>query len=516
MDYNQLSKKELKKLESTFLSMKKKASDDPVYFIDTFLRIYNPKENPSDIPFKMFLFQKRLARELIKSINEGEDIFIDKSREMGVTYTILATFIWLWLFQPGCTLLIGSRKEDFVDNRRGGLVGSKEESLFGKLDYMITRIPDFMLPDGWNRDKHFNYMSLINPDNGNSISGESSNPNFSRGGRKTAIFLDEFAFWENGGSVWGSTADTTNCRIVATTPGEKPSKAKRLRFGKDGEKIKIIELPYNLDPRKNKTWLDEQKGRRSEDDFNREIMMNWELSIQGRIYPEMEKAVYGEYPYMPNRPLYCSGDYGLDGTSFLFWQQNVENGKWRLIDSFHYEEQPIEYAFPIFGKAVDSMFSYTNDQLQQMKTLSELPPAIHFGDPSINKRSGNKEKESDRDKLAKIGVYVGVYTMDNSINFRVNTTKVFLQKGIEVNDTPANDFAFEAFKVFRWKTWDEDHETTSTFRKPIHNWASHPSTAMEYLFVNLANFQLETAEEPSWAKKGKKWMTSRKSIGKAS
>lgn len=512
MDFNQLSKSEIKKLESAFLKMKEKAFEDPVYFFDNFLRIYNPKTEEKDIPFKTFPFQKKLIRDLLFAYKNGEDVFVDKTREMGVTYVSLGVFIWLWLTEPGFTCLLGSRKEEFVDNRRGGVSGNKEESLFGKIDYMISRLPYFILPDGWNKQKHFNYMSLMNPENGNAITGESANPDFSRGGRKSIIFLDEFAFWDNSYTVWGATADTTNCRIVVTTPGHKPGKAKRLRFGLDGEKIKIIEMPYNLDPRKTAKWLQEQRERRSEDDFNREIMMNWELSVAGRIYPEMEKAEYGDFPFIVGQQLFCSGDYGLDGTSFLFWQQNPKNGKWRLIDSFHHEEEPIEYYFPLFGKPVDSKYRYTNDQLEAIKFISSYPPAVHFGDPSIAKRSGNEDKKSDRDKLASIGVYVHTYTKNNSIDYRVNTTKVAIKDGIEINKNDRNYYAFEAFKGYRWKTWDEDHETTANFRKPVHNFCSHPSTAMEYHFVNVENFNLEKLEEPSWARKPRGWITSKKLV----
>ncbi len=510
----QMTSKQRSKLEATFKEMVKKAQEDPVYFFSTFLYTFNPKQKPFHFRFIPFPFQKRLIRTIIEHIQNGEDLYVEKCREMGATYTLLGVFIWLWLWTPASNFLIGSRKEEYVDNRRGGTVGNKEESLFGKIDYMMSRLPKFILPPGYNSDKHFNYMSLVNPNNGNSISGESSNENFSRGGRKKAIMLDEFAFWQNSTAAWGSTADTTNCRIILTTPGIKPGKAKRLRFGKDGEKIKIVTLPYNLDPRKNKVWLADQKSRRSEEDFNREIMINWEMSLKGRIYPEMKKAVYGDFPLIPGVQIFVSGDYGLDGTTFLFWQRNPKNGKWRLINSFHHEDEPIEYYFPLFGNPVNSKFSYTNQQLSDFEFISAYPPAIHFGDPSIVKRSGNEDKKSDRDKLAAIGVYVLVNTKNNSIEYRVNTTKVALKNGIEINENENNNYAFEVFKGYRWKTWDEDHETTSGFRKPIHNFCSHPSTAMEFMFVNVEKYIMEKQEAPAWATKVRGWLTSKKSIKK--
>ena len=508
----QISPKEAKKLEATLLEMKKKAFEDPVYFFDTFLYTFNPKVEPFHHRFRPFPFQKRLIRDVIAAIRDGEDLFIDKTREMGATYTILGCFIWLWLTTPASNFLIGSRKEDYVDNRRGGLVGNKEESLFGKIDYMMSRLPGFMLPEGYRADKHFNYMSLVNPENGNAISGESSNANFSRGGRQRAILLDEFAFWENDSAAWGSTADTTNCRIVLTTPGIKPCKAKRLRFGKDGEKIKIITLPYHLDPRKTKAWLEEQRKRRSVEDFNREIMINWELSMTGRVYPEISEAKFGDFPLIPGVPSYFSWDFGLDGVSVGFWQRNQQNGKWRLVDSYHNEDKVIQFYLPLFGGAKDSKFTYNDDDLAAIDAFKNYPKGIHFGDPDVKKRS-LQTGITTRQVLETVGVYV--QTADsNDFYTRREKTKVELQAGIEVNDNPRNDYFLEAVKSARYPERKEDSQSTTPVALPIHNWTSHPRTMMEYFFVNVDAFTPNQEEEPDWATKDRGWLTSRSSIAK--
>lgn len=504
---NQISPQEAKRVQETLLEMKKKGSEDPEYFICTFLYIFNLKQTPSNIRFNLFPFQRRLVREIVYAVRNGEDLFIDKTREMGVTYTVLAVFIWFWLYQPASNFLIGSRKEDYVDNRRGGTTGNKEESLFGKLDYMISRLPKYLLPEGFNPDKHFNYMSLVNPENGNAISGESSNENFSRGGRQKAILMDEFAFWDNGNAAWGATADTTNCRIIATTPGIKPSKAKRLRFGKDGERIKVVTVLYNEDPRKNKKWLEEQKSRRSTEDFNREIMINWETSITGRVYPEIENAAYGAFPFIVNQQLYCSWDFGLDGTSFGFWQQNPANGKWRRIASYHNEDQPIQFYLPFFGAPIDSLFQYTDDDLKVMQIIKNLPRAIHFGDPDVKKRSFAGGK-SARTELAAVKVFVQSISK-NDFYTRRELTKIALANGIEINDTPENEYFFEALKSARYPQREETSQATTPVALPIHDWTSHPRTDAEYFFLNIKQYTEVNNDEPDWAKGVHKGLTSR-------
>lgn len=487
--------------------MKKRSIDDPVYFFDTFLYTFNPKQEPFHLRFKTFPFQKRLIRDLVKAVQGGEDLFIEKCREMGATYTVLGTLIWFWLFQPAANFLIGSRKEDYVDNRRGGETGNKEESLFGKIDYMLQRLPNFMLPEGYNYNKHFNFMSLVNPENGNVISGESANENFSRGGRFKAVMLDEFAFWNNDSAVWGSTADTTNSRIVLTTPGIKPSKAKRLRFGKDGENIKVITLSYKLDPRKTSKWLEEERQRRSVEDFNREIMINWEMSIAGRVYTEMDNAVIGDFPFLLNAPLYCSWDFGLDGTAFIIWQQNKANGKWRIIDSYENSNQPISFYLPFFGSPIDSKFQYSDDDLKAITEISQYPRAIHFGDPDVSKRSF-VTMTTTRSELAKGGVHVQSIT-PNDFPSRREITKIYLQKGLEIDMNPRTEFLYECLKMARYPQRKEGSEATNAVVLPVHDFTSHYRTAMEYHFINIDVFEVMQEDPPDWADKTRSWITNK-------
>ncbi len=468
VDLTKLTRGQKHQLRLNYIDMKKQARDNLVYFINTFCYTFNPKQEPYHLRFKLFPFQENLAMDFYNAIMNKEDLFVEKCREIGVTYVGMAVLIWFWLFEPASNFLIGSRKEDYVDNRRGGSAGNKEESLFGKIDYMLSRLPSFMLPLGYSPSRHFHFMSLVNPENGNVISGESANPNFSRGSRHRAVFLDEFAFFDFGSQIWGATADTTNCRIVVTTPGIKPSKAKRLRYGKDGEKIKVLTLRHNLDPRKTVKWLEEQKIRRSKEDFAREIMIDWEGSTAGRVYPEIDSAKIGKYPLISFEQVYCSWDFGLDGTALIFWQYNKENNKWRIINAYENNNQPIQFYFPLFGKPMDSKFQYNDDDLSAIKEIAGLPKSIHFGDPDVKKRSiltGTSTKQ----ELATIGVYVQCQ-MKNDFYSRREKTKVALQNGVEINKNTRTEYCLECIKNSRYPIRDEESNSTSPIAKPVHNW----------------------------------------------
>jgi hypothetical protein len=477
-------------------------SQDPVLFFNTMLYTFDPKRAPYHLAFKLFEYQEiRIVNELVQAIEMGYDIFFDKTREMGVSYTCLGVLLWYWKYQDASNFLLGSRKEDYVDNvggsKGGDDVSNKEESLFGKLDYMLARLNPLVLPKGFGFHTHRSSMKLLNPALGNSISGESSNPNFSRGGRQKGILLDEFAFWDNDDAAWGSTADTTNCRIVITTPGIRPgTKAKRLRFGEDGEKIRVIELPHYLDPRKTPEWLADQRERRSKEDFAREIMIDWEGSIKGTVYPEARRRKVGNFPFNPQWPLFVSWDFGLDGTALQWWQYNMDNGKMRLLDAFTKPGMPIQWFFPFFPNEqgtgpndIDSMFQYAPDELDTINRVNWFVPAKHYGDPDAAKRSmTSKSLTSVRAELFKVGIIVQSNTKANTFYNRREATKLMLQKGIEVNDTPGTTGLngwLDAIDQASYPQREATSQATTAIALPIHNWTSHPRTATEYMAVNF-------------------------------
>jgi hypothetical protein len=193
----------------------------PIFFINAFLFTYKKRdytqggkgarvEDPN-FPFCTWPVQDQLVEELVRSINDQEDILIDKSRDMGATWIVMAVFVWFFLFVPNIELLCMSRKEDLVDER------FNINSLFGKVDYMLDLLPPWMQPE-LDRTKN----KIFNRDNGSLLDGESTNRAAGRSQRYDAAMLDEFAMVEaTGVDAWEiarSLTDTTFCRIFNSTP----------------------------------------------------------------------------------------------------------------------------------------------------------------------------------------------------------------------------------------------------------------------------------------------------------
>lgn len=195
---------------------------DPLYWFNNFCYTMDPRTDPAIVPFNLYPVQEWFVTTLLEYLTKQEDIALEKSRDVGASWLIALTFQYCWLFKPGWNFHIGSRKEEYVD-KRGDM-----STLFEKLRFNLEYMPTWLLPAEFNPDKHINHMRIINPANGNTITGESSNPNFARGGRYRAILFDEFPVWENAEPAWTSASQSTNCRIPIGTPNGKHNKHGRM------------------------------------------------------------------------------------------------------------------------------------------------------------------------------------------------------------------------------------------------------------------------------------------------
>ena len=467
---SKLSREELLKRAKAQIELERRRSaTDPVFFIETFCYTYDPRTRNKDLPFKLYPFQVELVLDLVKAIETGdEDLFIEKSRDMGATWVVLAVITWFFVFGDQFQALLGSRKEDYVDD-------GTMQTLFPRMDYMLRKC---LFPVKY--EKH--YMKLVNLDNGSTIIGESANANFSRSGRFNVILFDELAFWGFQQSSWEAAGEATPCRIAITTPSESVSYAKALR---NSGLVKVITLHWTLHPLKDAQWYEKAKLRKTSEEVARELDINWEGSLTSIVYPEISNAVMGEYPYNPNYPLYVSWDFGLDCTAIQWWQVNPQTGKSRLVDSYSRTDKPIQFFFPFFGRPIDSIFTYLEDDIEAIELLKDYRKPVHYGDPDVEKRAyQDKEMTTTRRELSMVGIYIQTNPASNDFSARKTAVKMMLQEGIEVNDTPRNRMWLESIKQSRYPKRDENSQATTAITKPIHDWTSHHRSCTEYFAVN--------------------------------
>lgn len=228
-------------------------------------------------PFITWLVQDQFIGELCDAIDGGHDVLINKSRDMGASWLCLTVLHWYWQFRPSVTFLELSRKEEYVD-KKGSM-----DCLFEKHRYINKWQPRWLLPQRTD-DK---YMHLGNLDAGSTIEGESTNGDAGRGGRKTAILLDEFAAVQNGEEVDSATADTTACRIYNSTPKGPGTMFHRIYKAK---RARILTLPWWRHPEKGQdahqvlseegkpkwvsSWYEAEKLRRDKKAMAQEVDMD--------------------------------------------------------------------------------------------------------------------------------------------------------------------------------------------------------------------------------------------------
>ena len=89
------------------------------------------KTDEKDVPFILWPTQMAAFDEMDTAWRKGDDSAVQKSREMGASWLVLAWFVWLAIFH-GSELGVASRKEDLVEKT------GNPDALFTKIDYPVS------------------------------------------------------------------------------------------------------------------------------------------------------------------------------------------------------------------------------------------------------------------------------------------------------------------------------------------------------------------------------------------
>jgi hypothetical protein len=228
--------------------IKEACSKDFLFWLAGFVWTYDPRPHVPfpKIPFIPYKFQEEASLEILWSMGV-EDALIEKSRDMGASWLLVAIFTWMFLYRRDQSFLFVSRVEQYVDQ------SGNPKSLFWKVDFIIDNLPEWLRPKGYNPNVHRTKMHIESPETNSVIDGEATTGQVARGDRRTAILLDEFAAVDEvkpgtGRKVLSSTRDATNCRIFNSTPAGTGNSFYEVRESK----IKKIRMHWSEHPRKSK------------------------------------------------------------------------------------------------------------------------------------------------------------------------------------------------------------------------------------------------------------------------
>jgi len=206
------------------------AMEDVLFWFAAFGFCFEPRSAIKIRPFIPWKHQEPVMIAMDKAIDDAEklyettqaclDLVLDKSRGQGATWMYLMICLRRWLRDEMFSAGLVTRTEELVDSARD------PDTLMWKIDWALSMLPAWMMPEGFSKIKHRNYgeHSLINPMNGASIVGYSATGDVARGGRKTVFAIDEIGGQEfiKGGKdydVMNSTQHVANCRFLVSTFG---------------------------------------------------------------------------------------------------------------------------------------------------------------------------------------------------------------------------------------------------------------------------------------------------------
>lgn len=433
-------------------------------------------EYPEVLPFIPYPFQEECVLEVRDSIIKGEPVFIEKSRQMGISWLIMAIFVYGFIFHNHKYLVL-SQKQDDVDK----LWDMK--SLFEKARFMINNLPVWMLPKGFNKVDNMTYMRITRPDGTWSITWESANPNASRWGTYNAILPDEFAFQSNATTINKAMCSASPCRIYTSTPNGKWNEHYRMRklaLPDDWSKPTIKWLRYHWSDHPLYTQERYKIKTASMDKVTiaQELEIDYDTAVIGRVYPEFPKDPL-DIKYDPNKPLYIAIDNshgGTDPNAVIVAQ--VDEAYRNIIDCVEYHSTPEDSAYLLRGTPKMQLNDIMYQFLERYKNY-DYKRAIFIADPYDTMSA--MWNSTILDDYRKVGINLMLPDKRNKEE-QIMLTRTNLHK-IRYNEL-CTDLA-SAILNARYPERKEDSNGTKPFTKPVHNWTSHYRTALEYLVTYL-------------------------------
>lgn len=221
-----------------------------LFWLNAFAFIHEPRlseKGLARLPFITWEYQDECLTKMEEYFG-NKDLFIEKSRDMGATWMALVLFTYKFIFAEGAAMFVASRKADLIWKK------DDQSCLLWKVIFLLKNLPLWMQPEYIFSETD---MSISNRSKENTIIGDATTGDISRGGRCTCIFFDEFASVPNGMQVLASIHDVSNSVFYASTPkGSKNAFATIRNTG-----IEKLRLHWSRHPTKSKGLYRANNGK---------------------------------------------------------------------------------------------------------------------------------------------------------------------------------------------------------------------------------------------------------------
>lgn len=255
----------------------RKCADDVAYWVKQWGWARDPERDGLRVlPFVPFERQVELLHWIEERIKLREPGYLDKARKVGASYIVAFFATHKWKYADHWTTFFSSYSEGALHTQL-----KPDECIIEKVRVIQRGLPSWQLPKGYNERDHFNFMSVVNPENGSAIAGILPKGDNFRSTRATVAFLDEFPYYKDAQAQWTDIADVTPTPIALGTP--KPgSYANELK-----KKIKTFIFTWRDDPRKSQELV-EVEFRPGEVKMMPKFKADW-LAGGGRTEADFER-----------------------------------------------------------------------------------------------------------------------------------------------------------------------------------------------------------------------------------
>lgn len=476
-------------------------------YTDKNTRMFN-SDDPSILPFIPFPFQEEAITEIRASImdwtrpiserTELTNVFIEKSRQMWLSWLIIGVFVYWFIFHNHKYHVI-SQKEELVDK-----IGDIK-SLFGKARFFITNLPKWMLPVGFDRKeggKHVKYMIISRPDGTWNITGESANPNAGRSGTYNAALCDEFASASNASAINKALASATPTRIFNSTPNGEWNEHYRMRKLTVDHKdaywrvvpatIKWLRYHRKDHPLRDQAWYENETRGMNKETIASELDIQYNTAIVGRVYTDFPTESVS-IDYDPSLPLYIWMDnshWWADPHAVILVQIKENSIDW--IDSIELNTSVTDMAEFMSAQPKSTLSGLTDNQLRFLDRYKgyNRQKATFIDDPYDTHATLNQS--TIYQEYRKVWIYL------NTPRERSKVQQIAKSKS-NIYKIRYNDYCLDAASAImnaRYPERPEGSNTTAEQIKPIHDWTSHFRTAMEYGIT----YMLENPIAKKWHK----------------
>ena len=265
-----------------------KCSEDPVYFIQTYIKIVSLDRGL--IPFAMYDFQA----EMVEKFHDNRFNIAMLPRQTGKSTIVTSYLLWYVLFKANVNVAILANK------------AATSREMLQRLQLSYENLPKW-LQQGilqWNRGS-------LELENGSKIMAASTSSSAVRGMSFNVIFLDEFAFVPNHiadqffSSVYPTISSGKSTKVIIISTPHGMNMFYKLWHDAERGKNEYIptEVHWSAVPGRDADWKAQTIANTSEQQFKVEFECEFLGSVDTLISPSKLRTMPYEDPIQQNRGL---------------------------------------------------------------------------------------------------------------------------------------------------------------------------------------------------------------------